>query len=138
MRDEHNCEHSGLGESRLVASRGSACLSLARTARLSAFHGPRGPLDSEVQALDWFSGLFPSCATQQSREDEVAVTDPVNDREPAADGPQSTGQLRHVYLLHRDEAVVGRAGYGALQVAVQRVAAPEARLTRPERCGESR
>jgi hypothetical protein len=93
-------------------------------------------LDSEGQALDWFYGLFPSCATQQRAErDEVAVTDPVEDREAAAQRPQSARQWRHLYLLQRDAALAERAGYAALQLAVQRVAAGEAWLTRPERRG---
>jgi hypothetical protein len=66
------------------------------------------------------------------------VTDPVKDREAAAEWPQSARQWRHLYLLQRDAAPAAGAGYPALQVAVQRVAASEAWLTRPERRGESR
>jgi hypothetical protein len=66
------------------------------------------------------------------------VTDPVEDREAAAEWPQSARQWRHLYLLQRDAALAERAGYAELQVAVQRVAAREAWLTRPERRGESR
>ena len=73
--------------------------------------------------------------TTESREDEVAVTDPVEDREAAAQRPQSARQSRHLYLLQADAALAERAGYAALQVAVQRVAAREAWLTRPERRG---
>ena len=73
--------------------------------------------------------------TTESREDEVAVTDPVEDREAAAQRPQSAQQWRHLYLLQRDAALSERAGYAALQVAVQRVAAREASLTPPERRG---
>jgi hypothetical protein len=61
------------------------------------------------------------------------VTEPVKDHEAAAEWPQAAKQWRHHFLLQRDEAVAGQAGYGALQVAVQRVAAREARLTPPER-----
>ena len=71
----------------------------------------------------------------ESREDEVAVTDPVKDREAAAEWPQSARQWHHLYLLQRDAALAERAPYAALQVAVQRVAAREASLTRPERRG---
>jgi hypothetical protein len=60
------------------------------------------------------------------------VTDPVEDREAAAQRPHSARQWRHLYLLQRDAALAGRAGYAALQVAVQRVAAREAWLTWPE------
>jgi hypothetical protein len=63
------------------------------------------------------------------------MTDPVKEREAAADWAQSARQWRHVYLLQRDGALAEGAGYAALQVAVQRVAAREARLTRPERRG---
>jgi hypothetical protein len=73
--------------------------------------------------------------TTESREDEVAVTDPVRDREAAAERPQSARPWRDVYLLQRDEALAERAGYAALRVAVQRVAAREAWLTPPERRG---
>jgi hypothetical protein len=93
-------------------------------------------LDSEGQALDWFYGLFPSCATQQRAErTRSAVTEPVKDRKGAAESPQSARQWRHLYLLQRDAAVADRGGYAALRVAVQRVAAREAGLTRPERHG---
>jgi hypothetical protein len=73
--------------------------------------------------------------TTESREDEVAVTDPVKDRDAAAEWPQSARQWRHLYLLQRDAALTERPGYAALQLAVQRVAAREAWLTRPERRG---
>jgi hypothetical protein len=73
--------------------------------------------------------------TTESREDEVAVTDPVEDREAAAQRLQSARQSRHLYLLQADAALAERAGYAALQLAVQRVAAREAWLTRPERRG---
>ena len=73
--------------------------------------------------------------TTESREDEVAVIDPVEDREAPAQRSQSARQSRHLYLLQRDAALAERAGYAALQVAVQRVAAREAWLTRPERRG---
>jgi hypothetical protein len=63
------------------------------------------------------------------------VTDPVRDREAGAEWPQSARQWRHLYLLQRDAALIERAGYAALQVAVHRVAAREAWLTRPERRG---
>jgi hypothetical protein len=63
------------------------------------------------------------------------VTDPVKDREAAAEWPQSARQWRDLYLLQREEAVAGGAGYGALRVAVQRVAAREASLTPSERRG---
>ena len=76
--------------------------------------------------------------TTESREDEVAVTDPVEDREAAARRPQTARHWRHLYLLQRDAALAERGGYAALQVAVQRVAAREAWLTRPERRGQSR
>ena len=65
------------------------------------------------------------------------MIEPVKFRE-AAERPQSARQWRHHFLLQRDEAVAGRAGYGALQVAVQRVAAREARLTPLERRGQLR
>ena len=76
--------------------------------------------------------------TTESREDEVAVTEPVKDREAAADWPQSARQWHHLYLLQCDAALAELAGYAALQVAVQRVAAREAWLTWPERGGLSR
>jgi len=63
------------------------------------------------------------------------VTDPVRDCEAAAERPQSPRQWRHLYFLQRDAAPAARAGYAALQGAVQRVAAREASLTRPERRG---
>jgi hypothetical protein len=63
------------------------------------------------------------------------VTDPVEGREAAAQRSQSARQWRHLYLLQPDAALAGRAGYAALQVAVQRVAAREAWFTRPERRG---
>jgi hypothetical protein len=63
------------------------------------------------------------------------VTDPVEDREAAAELPHSGRQWRHLYLLQRDAALAERAGYAALQVAVRRVAAREAWLTWPERRG---
>jgi hypothetical protein len=73
--------------------------------------------------------------TTESREDEVAVTEPVKDRKGAAERPQSARQWRHLYLLQRDAALGERAPYAALQVAVQRVAAREAWLIPPERRG---
>ena len=63
------------------------------------------------------------------------MTDPVEDREAAAQRPPSARQWRHLYLLQRDAALAERAGYAALQVAVHRVAAREAWLTPPERRG---
>jgi hypothetical protein len=63
------------------------------------------------------------------------VTDPVEDREAAAQRLESARQWRHLYLLQRGAALAERAGYAALRVAVQRVAAREAWLTRPERRG---
>jgi hypothetical protein len=65
------------------------------------------------------------------------VTDPVKDREAPAERRESARQWRHLYLLQRDAALAERAPYAALQVAVQRVAAREASLTRPERRGWS-
>jgi hypothetical protein len=73
--------------------------------------------------------------TTESREDEVAVTEPKENREPAAEGTASAPQWRHLYLLQRDTALAERAPYAALQVAVQRVAAREASLAQPERRG---
>jgi hypothetical protein len=73
--------------------------------------------------------------TTESREDEVAVTDPVEEPEAAAQRPHSARQWHPLYLLQRDAALAQRAGYAALQVAVQRVAAREAWLTWPERRG---
>jgi hypothetical protein len=61
------------------------------------------------------------------------VTDPAKEREAAAEWPEPTRQWRHLYLLQRDAAPAARAGYAALRVAVQRVAAREAWLTPPER-----
>ena len=63
------------------------------------------------------------------------MTEPRKDREAAAEWPQSAPQWRHLYLLQRDATLAERAPYAALQVAVQRVAAREAWLTRPERRG---
>ena len=63
------------------------------------------------------------------------MTDPVEDRGAAAQRLQSARQSRHLYLLQADAALAERAGYAALQVAVERVAAREAWLTRPERRG---
>jgi hypothetical protein len=63
------------------------------------------------------------------------VTDPVKDREVAAEWRQSARQWHHLYLLERDAALAERAGYAALRVAVQRVAAREAWLTLPQRRG---
>jgi hypothetical protein len=63
------------------------------------------------------------------------MRDPVKEREAPAESPQSARGWRHVYLLQRDTALAERAGYAALEVAVQRVAAREARATRPERRG---
>ena len=64
------------------------------------------------------------------------MTEPVKDREAAAEGPQSARQWRHLYLLQPDVALGEHAPYAALQVAVQRVAAREAWLNRPERGGQ--
>jgi hypothetical protein len=61
------------------------------------------------------------------------VTDPLKGREAAAETHQAAPQWHGLYLLKRDEADAGRPGYGALQVAVQRVAAREAALKRSER-----
>ena len=61
------------------------------------------------------------------------MTDPVKDREAAAERRDSAPQWRQLYLLQRDAALAERAPYAALRVAVQRVAAREAWLTRPER-----
>jgi hypothetical protein len=66
------------------------------------------------------------------------VTDPVEDREVAAQRLESARPWRDLYLLQRDAALAERASYAALRVAVQRVAAREAWLTRPERRGSSR
>jgi hypothetical protein len=66
------------------------------------------------------------------------VTDPVEDREAAAQRPHSGPQWHHLYLLQRDAALAERAGYAALQVAVRRVAAREAWLTWPVSRGKSR
>jgi hypothetical protein len=66
------------------------------------------------------------------------VTDPVKDHEAAAEWPQSEREWRHLYLLERDGALGGQAPYAALQVAVQRVAARDAWLTRPARGGRPR
>ena len=63
------------------------------------------------------------------------MTDPVEDREAAAQRPEPARQWLHLYSLKRDPALAERAGYAALQVAVQRVAAREAWLTRPQRGG---
>jgi hypothetical protein len=63
------------------------------------------------------------------------VTDPVKDRETAADRPQSARQWQHLNLLQSDGALADQAPYAALRVAVQRVAAREAWLTQPERRG---
>jgi hypothetical protein len=63
------------------------------------------------------------------------VTDPVKDRETAADRAQSARQWQHVSLLQSDGALADQAPYAALRVAVQRVAAREAWLTQPERRG---
>jgi hypothetical protein len=63
------------------------------------------------------------------------VTDPVEDREAAAQLPHSGPQRHRLHLLQRDAALAEQAGYAALQVAVQRVAAREAWLTWPERRG---
>jgi hypothetical protein len=71
----------------------------------------------------------------ESREDEVAVTEPKKDREAAAEWPQSARQWRHLYLLQHDAAFAEQAPYAGLQVAVERVAAREAWLTWPERRG---
>ena len=61
------------------------------------------------------------------------MIDPVEDREAAVQRPHSARQWRDLYLLQRDAGLPERAGYPALQVAVQRVAAREAWLTWPER-----
>ena len=66
------------------------------------------------------------------------MIDPVEDSEAAAQRPQSARQWRQLYLLQRDAALAEPAGYGALRVAMQRVAAREAWLTWPERRGLSR
>jgi hypothetical protein len=66
------------------------------------------------------------------------VTDPVEGPEAAAQRPQAARESRQLCLLQRDVALAERTGYFALQVAVQRVAAREAWLTRPERRGWSR
>jgi len=66
------------------------------------------------------------------------VTDPVEHREAAAQRPESAREGRHLYLLQRNPAIVEQAGYRALQVAVQRVAARDAWLTPPQRRGQSR
>jgi hypothetical protein len=93
-------------------------------------------LDSEGHALDCVLRPHPLVRhTTESREDEVAVTDPVEHRAAAAQQPQSAPQWRHLYLLQCSAALAERVGYGALQVAVQRVAAREAWLTWPERRG---
>ena len=63
------------------------------------------------------------------------MTDPVKDREAAAERSQSERQWHHLYLLQRDAALADGAPYAALRVAVQRVAAREASLTQPERRG---
>ena len=63
------------------------------------------------------------------------MTDSVEDREAAAQRLESARQLRDLYLLQRNAALGERAGYAALRVAVQRVAARDAWLTRPERRG---
>jgi hypothetical protein len=63
------------------------------------------------------------------------MRDPAKDREAVAEWSQSARGWRRVHLLRRDAALAERAGYAALEVAVQRVAAREARLTRPERRG---
>ena len=63
------------------------------------------------------------------------MTDPVEDRGAFAQRSQSARPWRYLYLLQRDAALAERAGYAALQVAVQRVAAREAWLTWPERRG---
>ena len=61
------------------------------------------------------------------------MTDPVEDREAAAQRLESARHWSDLYLLQRDAALAERAGYAALQEAVQRVAAREAWLTGPER-----
>ena len=66
------------------------------------------------------------------------MTEPVKDRGAAAEWPQSARQWRHLYLLERDVALGDQPPYAALQVAVQRVAARDAWLTRPERGGQPR
>ena len=63
------------------------------------------------------------------------MTYPVEDQGVAAQRRHSARQWRRLYLLERDAALAERAGYVALQVAVQRVAAREASLTWPERRG---
>jgi hypothetical protein len=63
------------------------------------------------------------------------VIGPVKDREAAAKWPHSARQWHHLDLPEPDAALAERAGYAALRVAVQRVAAREASLTRPERRG---
>jgi hypothetical protein len=61
-----------------ITSRGLSFVALPIVAPLGRFRGLGLPvglvqvadllLDSEGQALDWFYGLFPSCATQQRAE----------------------------------------------------------------------
>jgi hypothetical protein len=63
------------------------------------------------------------------------VTEPKKDHEAAVEWPQSARQWRHLYFLQRDATLGEQAPYAGLQVAVQRVAAREAWLTRPERRG---
>jgi hypothetical protein len=63
------------------------------------------------------------------------VTDAVEDREVAAQRLESARPWRDLYLLQRDAALTERGGYAALRVAVQRVSARDAWLTRPERRG---
>lgn len=73
--------------------------------------------------------------TTESREVEVAVTEPLKDREAAAEWSPSAREWHHLHVLQRDAALAERAPYAALRVAVQRVAAREALLTPPERRG---
>ena len=61
------------------------------------------------------------------------MTDPVEEREAAAQRLESARKWSDLYLLQRDAALAEPAGYAALRVAVQRVAAREAWLTGPER-----
>jgi hypothetical protein len=63
------------------------------------------------------------------------VVDPVEDGEVVAQRLESARPWRDFYLLERDAALAGGAGYAALRVAVQRVAAREAWLRWPVRRG---
>jgi hypothetical protein len=63
------------------------------------------------------------------------VKDPVPGRAAATQRLQSAQQWSHLYLLQRNVPLAERDGYAALRVAMQRVAARDAWLTRPERRG---